>query len=406
MKKRILFIFCLLILVPLIPQFVFSQEKIEVNFFYSPACSHCIHEKDFLEQLEIKYPEIEIKQFNTFEKEGFNQLKSFYQEFKVPEENYGWVPIIFIKEKYFLGFNQQIGANIENCIKELIEYNTNSQQPCGCNPINQIKPSDETATPIEIDKRISIPIIGEINISQSSPLIISIVLGTLDGFNACAMIALGFLLTILISSGVRKRLILIGGTFILVSGIVYFVFISAWLNLFLALEQIKLITYLVGAIIIFFSVFLLKDYFQGTICKLCQISPKKQTIFTKIEKKLFKRMEKLSTAQLSLPLLLAGVAIVSAGVNLVELVCSFGIPLAFTKILSSLELSTLSYYFYLLVYVLFYMIDDFIIFLIAVLTLRAVSVSEKYLKTIKLISGIVLLVLGILMIFFPEVLIL
>jgi len=406
MAKRILFIFCFLILIFLAPQFVFSQEKVEINFFYSPTCSHCVQEKDFLKQLEIKYPEIEIKKINTFEKEGFKQLKDFYQELKVPKENYGWVPIIFIGEKYFLGFNQQIGINIENCIKELINKNINDQQPCGCDPISQIKPSDETATPIEIRKRFSIPIIGEININKSSPLIISIVLGALDGFNACAMIALGFLLTILISSGIRKRVILIGGTFILVSGIVYFVFISAWLNLFLALEQIKLITYLVGAIIIFFSVFLLKDYFQGTICKLCQIDPKKQTIFTKIEKKLFKRMEKLSNAQLSLPILLIGVAIVAAGVNLVELVCSFGIPLAFTKMLSAFNLPTLSYYFYLLVYVLFYMIDDFIIFLIAILTLRAVSISGKYLKITKLISGVVLLILGILMIFFPEILIL
>ena len=166
-------------------------------------------------------------------------------------------------------------------------------------------------------------------------LALAVVLGALDGFNACAMVALGFLLAVLVATGIRKRVFLIGSVFILVSGMVYFLFISAWLNLFLVLENIKIITILVGFAVTLFAGFLLKDYFSGVVCKLCHVKPGKQGFFSRIEQKLFLKMQKLTTAEMSLPITLLGVAVVGAGINMVELVCSFGFPLVFTKILTS-----------------------------------------------------------------------
>ncbi len=381
-------IFLVLIGVFVLANFSFAKEAaVEINFFYSKTCPHCAEEKKFLEELEKKYPEIEIKKLGLFERKNIDLLKKFYQGFNVPPEKQGYVPVTFVGENFFVGFSKKTGKDIENCILELLERNSR-QEPC--------KPTGE---------KISLPFVGEINISKFSPFALAVVLGTLDGFNACAMVALGFLLAVLIATGIRKRVFLIGGTFIFVSGIVYFLFISAWLNLFLVLEQLKIITYLVGIIIVLFSIFLLRDYFHGVICKLCQIEKEKENIFTRIERNLFKKMERISTSKMSLPLVLLGVATVAAGVNLVELVCSFGFPLAFTKVLASWQLPTFHYYFYLLIYVLFYMLDDFLIFIFAVLTLRITQVSKKYLKAIKLISGVFLLALGLIMIFCPELLI-
>ena len=119
---------------------------------------------------------------------------------------------------------------------------------------------------------------------------------------------------------------------------------------------------------------------------------------------MFAKMQQISQAKTSLPLMLLGVVVVAVGINMVEFVCSFGFPLVFTKILTSYNLGTPSYYFYLLIYILFYMIDDLIIFTLAIWTLRITQVSEKYLKAIKLISGIVLLILGLIILFKPELL--
>ena len=115
-------------------------------------------------------------------------------------------------------------------------------------------------------------------------------------------------------------------------------------------------------------------------------------------------MEELTTSKMSLPLMLLGVSIIAVGVNSIELVCSMGIPLAFTSLLSSLNLTSSSYYFYLVVYIIFYMLDDFLIFLLAVWTLRITSVSKKYLQIIKLVSGILLLILGLIILFNPSIL--
>lgn len=367
--------------------FVLAEEKIEIIFFFSHICPHCAEERVFLEELTDKYSEIELKEYGLFEKENVDLLKEMYQVYEVAREVQGYVPITFIGGRYFLGFSQEIGNDIENYVLGLIEEI--SQPP-------PEPPSDEY--------KISLPIFGEISLSKFSPLALSIALGALDGFNACAMVALGFLLTVLISTGIRERVFLIGGTFILVSGIVYFLFISAWLNLFLVLSHIKFITNLVGGIIAIFALFLLKDYFHGVVCKLCEIRPGKENIFVRFERKLFERMETLSKRETSLSITILGTVIVAAGVNMVELCCSFGFPLVFTKILTGFNLPTPSYYFYLLIYILFYMIDDFIIFIIAVLTLRITQASQKYLKAIKLISGILLLLLGLTILVRPEIL--
>jgi len=383
MKK---YIFILLLLGVVFTAFNFVLAETEINFFYTRTCPHCAKEKKFLTEIEDKYPEIKINFLLLSEKKNIELLKNLYNDHQTPLEERGLIPVIFIGDGYFYGFSEEIGQNIEDCIIGLIE--NNSQKPC--QPENS--------------EKVSLPFIGDINITKFSPLVLAMILGGLDGFNACAMVALGFLLAVLVATGIRKRVFLIGGTFILVSGLVYFLFISAWLNLFLILERIKFITYLVGAVIVLFSVFLLRDYFKGVICKLCQTQTNKESIFTKLERKLFIKMEKFSTAEMSLPLILLGVAVVAAGVNLVEIVCSFGFPLAFTKILTNLNLPTLHYYFYLIIYIIFYMLDDFLIFLVAVLTLRITQISEKYLKVIKLVSGIFLLLLGLLMIFYPEIL--
>jgi len=304
-----------------------------------------------------------------------------------------------VADKYFLGFNQNTGDSIENYVEGLVaQCQEVEHQNCDYNE------ASDNPQKIETERRFKIPLIGNIDVSGFSPLILSIVVGALDGFNACAMVALGFLLTVLVTTGIRKKVLLIGGVFILVSGVVYFLFISAWLNLFMFIGYQKYFQIIVAIIIIIFSIVVLKDYFMGVVCKVCNVDPNKQSFFSKLQRKLFVKMTNLSQKEMSLGMTLIGVVIVAAGVNLVELACSFGFPLAYTKILTTYNLPTFQYYFYLLVYVIFYMIDDFLIFLVAVITLKVTKASDKYLKIIKLISGIVLLIMGLLMLFKPELL--
>jgi len=389
-----------------IPMNASASKKMEINFFYSPTCPHCAKESKFLDYIEKKYPRFEINRFNITE--NIELVKSYYLKTNVPERYWGSTPITFINGKVFLGFDE---SKSSIAIEEYLLQITNSclenetadtEKPTEENCIEPEKnKSPEIAQTI---KNIKIPLIGQVDLSNFSLISLTVIIGTLDGFNACAMLALGFLLAVLVATGVRKRIFWIGGTFILVSGIIYFLFISAWLNLFLFVGYLKIISFIVGILIILFAIFLLKDYFSGVVCKLCNIDPTNVNILTTWQRKLFASMNKLISLEMSLPITLLGVALVAAGINLVELVCSLGFPMAYAKILASFNLSHLSYYGYLILYVFFYMLDDFIIFIITATTLRLTNFGDKYLKAVKLISGIVLLIMGIIMLFKPEIL--
>ncbi len=391
-----------------------QTDELTLYSFYSPTCPHCAEEKVFLEKLQEDYSQLNIKYLDITDAENRRILEDLYSDYQVPNQFWSLVPIIFVGDEYILGYGgeETTGKKIESIVADLLKEDSSADGEEGEEPgggeegegdeEEESYPGDITSE-VQLDK-LKIPLIGEIDASSFSPLALAVVLGTLDGFNACAMVALGFLLTILVATGVRKRLIIIGGTFILVSGIVYFLFITAWLNLFFLLGTVKYITIVVAFIIILFALLLLKDYYYGVVCKLCQIKPGDKNILTKIEKGFFKKMERIVSADLPLPLLLGGVIFVAAGINTIELFCSFGFPLVFTKFLSTLSLSSASYYFYIFIYVLFYMIDDLLIFLIAVWTLRVTQASEKYLKIIKLVSALVLLLLGLVMLLKPELL--
>jgi thiol-disulfide isomerase/thioredoxin len=380
-----------------------SENITEINFFYSTTCPHCAKEQIFLDDLESRYPNISI---NRWEIAKYKDLaKQFYQNANIPSDYWGATPVTFINQKAFLGFNEkETGLVIEKYLSQITESCIDAETTDTASQSAEDCEKDISPEIAQTMKNVKIPFIGEIDLSNFSIMSLTIIIGALDGFNACAMAALGFLLAVLVATGVRKRVFWIGGTFIFISGLMYFLFISAWLNLFLFVGYLKIISLIIGVLIITFAAFLLKDYFSGIVCKLCNIDPTNTGVFTKWQRKLFVCMDKLVSMEMALPITLLGVAVIAIGINLVELVCSLGFPMAYAKILSSLNLSAFAYYGYLLIYVFFYMLDDFIIFIIAVMTLRLTNVGDRYLKAIKLISGLVLLIIGIIMLIKPELL--
>jgi len=358
--------------------FSLAQQKVEINFFYSAICPHCEKEKEFLKELKEKYPEIEIKEYEViFNPKNKEILKDFYEKYQVPEKDKGWVPITFTPDKYFIGFNQQIAEDIESCIKECL---------LGERPVPQ---------------KIKIPIFGEIDISKMSLPALTVTLGALDGLNPCAMWILLFLIALLINTRSRKRMWLVGGTFITASGIVYYLILTAWLNLFLAISYVNLTRLLIGAFALGIGAWQIKNFvgYRG----VCPVTEGGTKFRDRIRSGLRDRAEKLVFSPLTLGIL-GGVIILALGVNLVEFFCSAGLPAIYTRILALNPISTLSYYLYLLLYTFIFMLDDLIIFFLAVITLSRIGFTEKYNYWATLFGGLLIFALGILLIFKPELL--
>lgn len=353
------------------------SNGVEINFFYSAICPHCAKEEEFLKNLEKKYPEIEIKKYEVlYHPENQEILKDFYEKYQVPEREKGYVPVTFTSTKYFVGFNEQIGKEIENCIREcLIEE----------------KP---------VPQKIKIPLFGEIDISKMSLSVLTIIFGALDGFNPCAMWVLLFLLTLLINTRSRKRMFLVGGTFVLASGIIYFLILTGWLKLFLAISYVNLTRTLIGVFALGFGIWQFRNFlkYKGT-CPIAEGDRFKG----KIRNGLMARAQRIVFSPFT-PAILVGTIFLALGINLVEFFCSAGLPAIYTRILALNPISTLSYYLYLLLYTFIFMLDDLIVFSLAVITLNRIGFTEKYNYWATLIGGLLIFALGILLIFKPELL--
>ena len=239
-------------------------------------------------------------------------------------------------------------------------------------------------------------LVGETDLTLLSLPSLALLLGFLDGFNPCAMWVLITLLTLLINTHDMKKVWAIGGTFLFVSGAIYYLFIAAWLNVFLLIGLNAVVQKIIGVVAVLGGGFYLYEAFgkNPNECKVTNMSARQRTI---------KKMK--SVMEISKwPIMIAGVAVLAVSVNMIELVCTAGLPAIFTQILAFNNVSTLARYSLIGLYILMYMIDDFVIFGIAVYTLHATGLTTKYRVFTLIFGGLLMYGLGILMLFAPELL--
>jgi thiol-disulfide isomerase/thioredoxin len=352
-----------------------EDKKVQIDFFYSSTCPHCAKEEKFLEELKQKYPSIEIKSYEVVHtQENQKILDEFYEKYKVPEKDQGWVPVTFTPTNYFIGFNDQVAKDIENCLKECL----------GGGEV--------------VSQKIIIPIYGEVDASKISLPLLTLILGILDGFNPCAMWVLVVLISLLLSLKSRQKIALVGGIFIFAEGFLYFLFMSAWLNAFLVIGYVSITRTLIGIFGIIFGIWRIREFmtWRPGVCKVVDHS--------KSQDKLLDKMKNLLKPA-AMPATILGTIALAFGVNLVEFFCSAGFPVMYTRILALQKVGTIQYYLYLLFYNLLYMLDDFIVFGVAFFTLNRFSFSDKYNRYSTLVAGVLILILGILLIFKPNFLI-
>ena len=371
--------------------FNISDNKADLYFFWANGCPHCSNEKEFLKELEQKYSTLEIHYLEvTRDKESIELLKKVGKELDV---NISGVPFTVVGEHYFIGYNEQTGVAIEEAV--LCALQNGCYDTVG-SLVTSATPFPEPQKIKTIPEKIELPFIGEIETKNISLPMLTIIIGALDGFNPCAMWVLVFLISLLLGIEDRKRMWILGSIFIFTSAFVYFLFMSAWLNLILFLGFIFWIRFGIGLIALIGGGYSLKEYFTNkeAVCKVTN-NDKRQKTFGKL---------KDITQQKKLWLAIAGIILLAFAVNLVELICSAGLPAVYVQILTLTELPVWQYYAYLVLYIFVFMLDDLFIFFVAMKTLQITGITTKYVRASRLIGGIVMLIVGILLIFKPELL--
>lgn len=235
---------------------------------------------------------------------------------------------------------------------------------------------------------------GKISVSSMGLPLFTLAIGLLDGFNPCAMWVLLFLLSMLVHLKSRLRMALIAGTFVLVSGVVYYTFIAAWLNVFLLVGMSKVINYAIASIAILIGVINIKYYFGiNNGFSLSIPASAKPSLYTRM------RATVISDSLLTSLATAATLAII---VNFVELLCTAGFPAVYTSILAQQHLTSSEHYAYLGLYILGYMADDTLMAGTAVMALSSQKLTERAGRRLKFLSGVVMLLLGAIMLLKPK----
>ncbi len=397
MKKYLIY-FCIVIFSFFLSISNVNAREINLYFFHGDGCPHCADEENFLSKYKddnlniVRYEVWYDEENSSFLEEVSNQM----------EFNVRGVPVTIVGDTIISGYSDTISKKIERAIK-FYENDDNEYRDA----VQEVKDGtyekkekeddfDKEEEKSDEDTTVDTPIFGKINLKNMSLSSSAVIIGLVDGFNPCAMWVLLFLISILIGMKDRKKMWIIGFSFLFTSALVYFLILLSWLNIVAKITTIIWIRNIIALVALGGGIYNVYKFFTSKDSGCDVVDDKKRkTIFNKIKK---------FTKEKNIFLAVGGACLLAVSVNLVELACSAGLPLVFGQLLALNNVSGIQGVFYTLLYVIFFMLDDMVIFVIAMLTTKVAAISTKYNKYSHLIGGLIMIVIGLLLLFKPGLL--
>jgi cytochrome c biogenesis protein CcdA/thiol-disulfide isomerase/thioredoxin len=389
---------------------VAADSPAPVYFFWGDGCPHCETQKPFLDELAARYPQVEVRSYEVWYVQENRQI-FFDMTAKLGFEPSG-VPVTIIGEQYWVGFHETIKADIEAAVAGCIQNGCPDlgvgvipglqpapvspavpAEPTG--PVESVAPVEEEPAPPAGEEVLVLPLIGAVNLGVHSLWFSTALIAFVDGFNPCSLWVLSILLALVIHSGSRKKILIVGLTFLLVTAAVYGLFIAGLFKVFTFVGFLGWIRAVVAVIALGFAAINIKDYFwfkEGVSL----------TVSDKHKPKIYQDIRGLMAPGKS-PLALIGATVVLAlGIALVELPCTAGFPVLWTNLLAAQQVDTLTFVLLLGLYMLIYLLDELLVFGTVVVTLKASKLEEKHGRVLKLVGGLVMLALAVVLLVNPD----
>ncbi len=327
----------------------YAKEDIKIYFFHGDGCPHCKEEGKYLEKLKKEYKDIDIVKFEVWNNKDNQELMELVKK-KMEIKETG-VPLTIIGSTYVVGytetyndkFNRIINFYLDNKNKYFdvvgsIKNNTYNGEKI----VDQFEIEDKKT---DKDTTVTIPIMGKINLKNFSIEVAAVLIGLIDGFNPCAMWVLLFLISMLLGMKNRKRMWIIGLTFLFASAFIYMAIMLSWVNVVVNIGTSILFRNIIAVIAIIGSIINIKSFINELKKDSgCQV------IDAKKRKKIFSKIKKFTTEK-NLLLALIGVILLAISVNIVELACSAGLPLIFTQILTINKIHGILSFYYIFIYI-------------------------------------------------------
>jgi len=358
------------------------RKQQEIEIFVSEGCPHCAAEEAFLDALAHERPSLRVTIVDVRRNPGaLARLRELSQAAGVARPG---VPTTRIGDELIVGFDtpETTGARIRASLDRTGRAGSPGGVACGIAETSSCAPSPQDEDAIEI------PLIGfRLSVAEVGLPLFTVIIGLLDGFNPCSMWVLILMISMLATLGDRRRMLYIAGTFVAIQGMAYFAFMAAWLNVFLLIGISRISEIAIALLAIVAGAINLKDFVAfGRGITLSIPAAAKPGIYGRLRAIL--RAERLWPA-------LIGTVVLALLVQIVELLCTSGFPALYTRLLTLHQFDKATYYGYLLLYNLMYMLDDIVILAIGVVTLSQHRLQEREGRLLKLVAGLVMLGLGI-----------
>lgn len=375
-----------------------AANTVPIYFFWGDGCPHCATQKVFLQELETRYPEVTVYSFEVWY--DADNLALYREMARLYGAEARAVPGTFLSDNVWIGFNAAIAEDITRRVQFCREFDCpDPAQRLSGDWAAQLdrEPAAAELPPAgpTVSETLRIPLIGEVDLGRQSLGVMTALIAFVDGFNPCSLWVLTMLLAMVIHSGSRKKVFIVGFTFLTVTTLVYGLFIAGLVNVFAYVGYLVWIQVAVALLALGFAAINIKDYFffkQGVSL----------TISDQHKPGIFKRMRRIMQADRSLPATVGATAALALGVTLVELPCTAGFPVIWSTLVARQDVAIGGFLLLLGLYMLIYLLDELFVFGTVVLTLKASRFEETHGRVLKLIGGMIMLALALVLIIDPD----
>lgn len=341
--------------------------------FWGQGCPHCEAEWEFLAELGAEFSDLEIIGYEVrYNPDNWDLFVSVMAEHGLEPMA---VPTTILGDRVWQGFDASVGDEIRLAVAAALSAT--------------IDPA------VEADDVIDVPIVGQVEVGNTSLVVSTVLIALVDGVNPCSLWVLSILLALVLRTGSRRRLLAIGGTFLFITTLLYGLYIAGIYGFLSFAANLEWVRLAMAAIALGFGVINLKDYFWFR---------RGPSLTIRDEQKpwLYQRMRSVAASEKALPAALAGTALLAVGVSILETPCTAGYPLLWANLVTEQNVGLAGAIPLFALYMLVFLFDELIVFGVAVFAMRAMKVEERAGRLLKLVGGVVMIALAATLVFAPE----
>jgi len=364
----------------------------EMHVFWGIGCPHCDNQKPFLRELEERYPDLRIREYEVMRERTHHPL--FIALANAHGIEAGSVPTTFIGGQAWVGDSPQIRREIEAAVVEsLARVRLETPHVAGWAPDDPV--TRPGTAPVGAPEDFALPLIGRVDLGVQPIVVTTLLIAFIDGLNPCSLWVLTLLLGLVIHSGSRGRIALVGIAFLTTTALVYGAFIAGVFGVLNFVLYLNWVQWLVALFALTFGLVNIKDYFWF------KTGPS-FTIADSQKPGIYRGMRGLMDRRLTGLGLLFATVVMAAGIALVELPCTAGFPVVWSGIVADREVGGLAFVLLLGLYLLIYLLIELTVFLVALVTLRMGRFEETHGRVLKLVGGMIMVALALVLIVDPE----